>query len=291
MATQIPSQRSAGAAVIDVSERTFEQDVLARSREVPVVVDFWAPWCGPCRVLGPVLERLATEAHGAFVLAKVNVDENQRLAAMFQVQGIPAVKAFRHGQPVDEFTGALPESQVRAWLKRIVPSEADAIIAAAGALEATNPQEAEARYRVALGADPTNQTGLFGLGRLLLLRGEVEGRMLLNEVAAGTPYYTRAQGLLSLGDLLGAEPGDPARLAAQVERDPSDLEGRFQLAAALVRHQHYAEAMDHLLAIVERDRTFRDDGARKALLGIFALLGDDDPLTGQYRRALTSVLF
>lgn len=282
---------SANGAVIDVDERSFESAVLARSREVPVIVDFWAPWCGPCRTLGPILERLAHESNGAFVLTKVNVDENQRLATVFQVQSIPAVKAFRDGKLVDEFMGALPESQIRMWLKRLVSSEGDELVQAAAALEDTKPQEAIARYRLALGSDPSNTAALFGLGRLLTLEGDPEGAKVLAEIPAGTPFSSRAQALLELGAFFSEAKENKAALEARVAANTNDWEARYQLAATEARSNNYTAAFDHLLTIVGRNRAFLNDGARKAMLGLFALLGEENPLIPEYRRKLSAVLF
>lgn len=283
MTIRANSPKSSATNVIDVDEQTFGEQVLARSNDVPVVVDFWAPWCGPCRTLGPTLERLAAEAQGAFVLAKINVDQNQRLAATYRVQGIPAVKAFRGAKVVDEFTGALPESQVRAWLGRLVPSEAEQIVAAAAALEASDPQAAIGRYRVALGSDPDNTAALFGLGRLLVSQGEPEGVAVLREIPAGSPLYPRAQAWLTLADFLTLSGGGPAA--------PDDLEARYRLAAQHARDQRYDEAITLLLEIVGRSRAFREDGARRVLLAIFEALGDQHPLVGPARRRLASALF
>ncbi|MFL5807229.1 MAG: tetratricopeptide repeat protein [Roseiflexaceae bacterium] len=286
MATQIDTPRGAAPAVIEVDERSFKDAVIERSRTTPVVVDFWAPWCGPCRVLGPTLERLAAESGGAFVLAKINVDDNPRLAQMFRVQGIPAVKAFRDGRVVDEFAGALPEPQVRAWLKRFMPAPSDDLVEAAAAMEARSPAEAAARYRVALGSDPDNTTALFGLGRLLVMQGEPEGVETLRQIPVGDPSYARAQAWLTLADFFAE-----ADATAQAATTPDDLEARYRLAAGLARDRDYAAAIDHLLAIVERDRKFRDDGARKTLLALFDALGGDDPLAIQGRRRLANLLF
>jgi putative thioredoxin len=282
---------SANGAVIDVDERNFESAVLARSREVPVIVDFWAPWCGPCRTLGPTLERLAQESNGAFVLAKVNVDENQRLAAVFQVQSIPAVKAFRDGKLVDEFMGALPESQIRAWLKRLVPSEGDELVKAAEALEISKPQEAIARYRLALGSDPSNTAALFGLGRLLTMEGDPEGAKVLAEIPAGTPFSARAQALQELDTFFNGAKENKVALEARVAANANDWEARYQLAAVEARSNNYGPAFEHLLTIVGRNRAFLGDGARKAMLGLFALLGDEHPLVPEYRRKLSGMLF
>jgi putative thioredoxin len=270
--------------VIEVDERSFKEAVIERSRATPVVVDFWAPWCGPCRVLGPTLERLAAESQGAFVLAKINVDDNQRLAQMFRIQGIPAVKAFRDGRVVDEFAGALPEPQVRAWLKRFLPAASDDLVEAAADMEQHSPAEAAARYRVALGSDPDNATALFGLGRLLVTQGEPEGAETLRQIPADSPLYSRAQAWLTLAGFL-AEAGEhpPAT--------PNDLEPRYRLAAGQARKRDYAAAIDSLLAIVGVDRKFRDDGARKMLLALFDALGNDDPLVAQGRRRLANLLF
>ncbi len=287
-----PMQRAAASAVLDVSEETFEAEVLQRSREVPVVIDFWAPWCGPCRTLGPTLEKLAHEAKGAFVLAKVNVDENPRLSQMFRVQGIPAVKAVKDGKIVDEFTGALPESRVRAWLKGFVAPPSNNLLEAAAALEATDPEEAAARYRVALAEDPNNAEIMFQLGRLLLLQRNPEGTALLGEIPSSSPLFARAQGALELSQFFAeAAQANRADLTAQLAGNPADLDARYQLAALDASKGQYAEAMDGLLALVARNRSFRDDGARKTLIGLFALLGDDHPLVGEYRRRLSGLLF
>lgn len=278
-------------AVIEVHERNFEVEVIRRSQEVPVVVDFWAPWCGPCRQLGPVLERLAEASGGAWVLAKLNTDQNQRLAQAFRIQGIPAVKAFRDGKVVDEFTGALPESQVRAWLKKIVPSEGDALVAVAAQLEASDPQEAIARYQLALGSDPQNAAALFGLGRLLVMLGEPQGADVLHEVPANSPFFARAQAVLGLTSFFAAAADSSEASLDGRAADKNDAEAQYTLAAVRVREQRYQEALDGLLGVVQRNRAYGDDAARKAMIGLFALIGNDNPLVPTYQRKLANALF
>jgi putative thioredoxin len=209
------------------------------------------------------------------------VDENQRLAAMFRVQSIPAVKAVHNGKIVDEFVGAQPEAQVRTWLKRFVPEKGDSLLDAAQALEASDPQGAASRYRLLLGEEPENAAAMFNLGRLLLMQGEAEGVETLRQVPAGTPLYARAQALLPLAAFFAAA-DQPAEAGSAA---------RYKQAATLARSGAYAEAMDELLAIVARDRAFHDDGARKALLGLFAALGDEDARVPTYRRKLANTLF
>lgn len=277
--------------VIDVSERDFAQAVIERSADVPVVVDFWAAWCGPCRVLGPVLERLAAEMNGEFILAKVDVDQNQRLAGQFGVQGIPAVKAFRDGKIVDEFTGALPESQVRAWIKKLIPSEVDQLVAQAQQQEQTDPAAAAESYRAALRLDPAHGPSLLGLGRLLALSGDAEALEVLQQIRSGMPEYAAAQALLTPAEFLSGAQGTIAEAQEQIERDPGDIATRWTLAALLIREQEWEPALAQLLAIVQRDRAFADDGARRMMLALFDALGDKHPLVSHYRRQLASALF
>lgn len=278
-------QQTAGAAayVIDVNTENFQRDVVDRSRQQPVVVDLWAPWCQPCRTLGPTLEKLAAEAQGAWLLAKVNVDENPQISQMFGVQGIPAVKAVWQERLVDEFTGALPESQVRAWLKRFLPAAAAPAAPAEdlAALEASDPREAAARYRVLLAEQPTDELRL-ALGRLLLLQGSEEALALLGEIAPGSPAHSRAQGMLSYPEFF-------LSAADAAAEGPSGA--AYAQAAADARAGRHAEAAQALLGIVARDRGFRADAGRKALLALLATLGDENPLASEYRRKLSALLF
>lgn len=276
--------------VYDTSDQEFETAVLERSRDVVVVVDFWAPWCGPCRVLGPLLERLVAEMDGAFVLAKVNVDENPELSRRFDVRGIPFVKAFHNGQVVDTFTGALPEREVRAWLRKQIPSNADQLVAEAEQTIATDPAAAIERFRAALAEDPSHPGASLGLGRLLVLAGDPEGATILRHVPAGTPAYPMAHELLALNDFLTTAVSDlPTPPPA-----PTSAEARYAAAVSFGQGGQWAEALEQLLGVIRTGRnagpdTF--DHARRAMLAIFSLLGDADPLVPRYRRLLANALF
>jgi len=278
---------------IEVDEEDFEKDVLERSKSAPVVVDFWAPWCGPCRVLGPVLERLAEERAGDFILAKVNVDENPALADLFRVQGIPAVKIFRHGKIAGEFTGALPESALREVLARFLPTEADKDAAEAEELEKSGrADEARALYDKILATEPRHPRALLGLARVLLAAGDEEkARALLEAVPLTSDERKEADQLLARLTLKSAGQKDEAALRAALAADPDDVEKRFELAQALAAKEKYDDALAEFLAIVKKDRGFQDDGARKAMVQIFEVLGDQSELTQKYRSELAKALF
>lgn len=274
------------AIVIDVAQATFQAEVIERSAQQPVVVDFWAPWCGPCRVLGPLLERLAQEAGGAFRLARLNVDENPELAMRYGVQGIPAVKAFRDGKVVAEFVGAQPEPAVRQFLKKIAPDEVDERLALAGAmLTAHRWPEAEAGYRQIMALAPDNSQAALGLLRALLAQGKgADAEQVLSHVPNGR----------EAGDVERLRP--LARFLVESERGPAcpgeeSLETEYCRAGKLVASGHMQEAMDIILAVLRRDKRFRQGEPRTVMLGIFDVLGDQDPLTREYRNKLASVLF
>jgi putative thioredoxin len=272
--------------ISDVSEGTFETEVILRSHEVPVVADFWAVWCAPCRVLGPTLERLAIEAGGLFRLAKVNVDENPNLAVRYGVRGIPAVKAFRNGEVVTEFVGAQPEAIIRRFIHNLAPSEADRAVEQARSLLATRHwAEAERAFRDVMAGDDSSAAAALGLVKSLMMQGTgQEALEILGNFPPGNETVA-AEGLRPLAELLAeVEKGGEAP-----EDDP--LAAGFYQAGRLIARGNLPAAMDGLLETLRQDKRYRGGQVKKVLLALFALLGDDDPLTRQYREELASVLF
>ncbi len=285
--------------VIDVTEATFAGDVIERSRQVPVLVDFWADWCGPCRMLSPTLEKLAREFNGAFVLAKVDTDQNQRLAQQYRIQGIPAVKAFRNGQVVNEFVGAQPEPRVREFLRTILPSPADQLAARGAAAEGQQDwTAAAAAYQQALELQPDQPLALLGLGRVALAEGRFNDAIeFFSRVPPASPQGEAARQLIvqtrvrAESAALGQEDDLLAARAAAAAGSPAWLDAQIALGKLRIAQGQYDSGLDLLLEAVRVDRSYDDAAARKAMVDVFALLGDQDPLTTTYRRRLSSILF
>ncbi|WP_206997499.1 thioredoxin [Trinickia mobilis] len=281
---------------MDTTLATFEKDVIEASLLQPVLVDFWAPWCGPCKSLGPMLEKLEQEHEGKWKLVKVNVDENQQLAAHFQVRSIPHVIAFAEGQAVDQFIGVLPEGQLREFIDRLVPDPAQAERRAAQlALEEGRTDEAFDHLQAALALDPGYDDARLDLIELLIAQNRVadaraEAELLSPKVTQGIdPRYNALKTRLDALDVAADLPPTDA-LEAQVAANPGDLEARFDLASALIARHDYGGALGHLLEIVQRDRSFRDDIGRKTMLSVFDLAAHQPEVVSQWRRKLSSAL-
>lgn len=271
--------------ILEVAEADFDQEVVRYSMETPVVVDFWAPWCAPCRMLSPMLERLAAEAAGTFRLAKVNIDDNPGLSARFGVQSIPMLKAFREGKIVAQMVGAQPESAVRKFLGELAPGPAEQALAEArGLITARRWAEAEQASRRALEREPGNSTAALYLVKALLRQGQGSAALeLLDRFPFGNDTAA-ADRLRPLAALL-AEEGSSADLPAD------EMETGYLQTARLLERGNYPAALDGLLGLLRRDKHYRNDGARKVFLAALEILGEDDPLTREYRDELASVLF
>jgi putative thioredoxin len=292
------SGKPAGDIIKDGSDASFVADVLEASRAQPVIVDFWATWCGPCKQLGPALERAVTAAKGAVKLVKIDIDRNPAYAGQLRVQSIPAVFAFVDGRPVDGFMGALPESQVKEFVSRLAQQGGGADdgleeVLALGreAMELGDLGGAAQAYAQVLQHDPENLKALGGLARVYLLGGQADRAQEILDMAppgAKDPDLDSVRAALALA---AEAPEDVREFEARLARDPNDFEARFELAKALAGHGRMEEAADHLLAIIEADREWNDQAARKQLLTVFEAAGPASELAKQGRRRLSAILF
>ena len=271
--------------IVDVSEADFEYQVIAYSQKAPVVVDFWAEWCIPCRTLGPLLELLAREAQGAFRLAKMNVDQNQNLAMRYNIRSIPAVKAFRDGHVVSEFVGLQPEPRVREFIRAIAPSQSDLDLEKALSLYRLEKYaEAEESFRRVLRDKPTSPVAQLGLVKSLLMQGQPAEAALILHGFPASQEYSIAVGLLPVADAM-------LHLGAGNNFDENPLEAAYARAIKLARRGNLPAALDGLLDILREDKRYRGVEVRQVFLGLLELLGEESPITRQYRQELASVLF
>jgi putative thioredoxin len=284
--------------MLDTTQEDFPRDVIDASREAPVLVDFWAPWCGPCRTLSPLLAAIESESKGRLKVVKVNVDEDQELSARFGVRSIPFVVAFVAGQPVDSFVGVLPADELRQFVGRLLPDPAETQRRkAAELLEGGDVAGAASALRAALALDPDRDVTRMDLAQLLLERSSDAGRLdeaskcLAGVSAAGklqshwTALNTQLQSQRHAAELPATEV-----LQERTAANPADLQARLDLANALVARREYGPALEQLLVIVERDRAFGDDIGRRLMLSVFDLASDQPQLVSSYRRRLSAAL-
>jgi putative thioredoxin len=296
-----PQTAGASPSIKDTSLATFAADVLEASREVPVIVDFWAPWCGPCKQLGPALEKAVTAANGAVRLVKVNVDENQEIARQLRIQSIPTVYAFKNGQPVDGFMGAIPESQVKQFVQTLAGGgevhdhAAEILEIAEQALDAGDIGQAAQAYAHVLQDEPGHPKAVAGLARCYLKGGDIERAKttlaLVKPENANDEAVRAVAAELSLRETAAAAKGKNAELEAKLAANPNDHQARYDLALALDADGDRDGAIAQLLDIVRRDRKWNEEAARKQLVTLFDAMGPTDERTIAARRKLSSILF
>ena len=278
----------------DTTFETFAADVLDASNEVPVLVDFWADWCGPCKQLMPVLTKLADEYNGSFKLAKVNIDEQKQLAQQFRVRSVPTVKVVKNGQVVDEFLGAQPESEIRNLLAKYIVRESDMLMAAA--LERYNNGEAAAKQDMVqiVNSDPhNNNLRLLYVDVLMREKEYDDARAILQSLPPDIRQQPEVAGLLGRLEFLSSASGgaDEASLLASIEKDPADCESRYQLSSFYITQGRYQDALEQLLEIMKHDRKYNDDAGRKGMIKVFDMLGGKGELVSRYRQKMAALLY
>jgi putative thioredoxin len=274
--------------VRDIDQQEFESAVVRRSREIPVIVDFWAEWCGPCKTLGPALERLVGEHEGSIELAKVDVDANEQLSAQFGIRSIPTVIAFKDGQPVNSFLGAQDEVFLRQWIEQLLPTEQDRMVDEARDLALDGDEAAaEEVYRRVLAEVPDHHEAATGLAALLIARKETEEALI---ILGKLPKTAEVERLEAAARVTAATDIDLSDLERRLSTDPEDDEARLELGQALAAKGEHEPALDNLLAVVRSGGPLRET-ARQAMVDVFGILGPDHPLTATYRKALANSLF
>jgi len=281
--------------IFDVTEDDFEQRVVAASTECAVVVDFWAPWCAPCKMLGPVLEKVVTLYQGKVKLAKVNVDENQGLAAIWKIQGIPAVKIFRAGKVAGEFVGALPESKIKRQLAAVIPSETDELVLEGDRLEEKGNRElAETNYRKALELTPRHPQATLKLSKIFFEKGDYQQAQNLAEtVGPDADEYEETQAVLArIGFIEECSKQEGLVICEErLAKNPADMDSRYALACCLAVEQRYEESLENFLKIVETDKHYNEGAAKEAMVRIFSIIGQRSKLADEYRTRLSRMLY